>query len=153
MVLIIGPSSLDNIIKQFPQRLKHRICQNTIATIRGLTFDTRSSRGQRAQLAITKSRSSEIIFWHDCINNSVSRHTTKPFRKPYSVQKLVYHLKKLKNKILAIIYLQRNLSPNILKELQSTNILVIQVEKHILTKRTLGIPENARELKKHSPCS
>ena len=152
MVLIIGASSLDNIIKQFPQRSKHFICQNTIA-IRGLTFDTRSSRGRRAQLAITKSRSSEIILWHDCINNSESRHPTKPFRKPYSVQKLLYHLKKLKNKIIAIVYLQRNLSPNILEELQSTNILVIQVEKHILTKRTLENPEIASEVKKNSPCS
>ena len=78
----------------------------------------------------------------------MSRDPTKHFRKLYPVQKLVHRLKKLKNKNIATVYVQGNLSPNIVKELQSTIILIIQVEKHILTKRTLEILENASEIKK-----
>ena len=76
---------------------------------------------------------------------------TKPFRKPYHVRKLVHRLKEMRNEIKAIINLQRNLSHNILKEFQSTNILIIRVEKRILTKRTLEILEIASEIKKLHP--
>ena len=78
---------------------------------------------------------------------------TNPFRKPYHVRKLVHRLKEMRNEIKAIINLQRILSHNILKEFQSTNILIIRVEKRILTKRTLEILEIASEIKKTSPCS
>ena len=58
-------------------------------------------------------------------------------QKPYPVQFLVKDLIRLQHNIFAIVYLHCKLTTNVLTALQSTKKFVIQVRKHILTKRTL----------------
>ena len=82
-------------------------------------------------------KSNKIVIWHDCINNPVSKHPNHPNRPIYTVPRWIADLNNWKHKIAEIVYLRRVGTPNILAELQSTKILVLQVTTHLLTQRVL----------------
>ena len=138
MVILLGASSLNYLIKDRSKEIsigfKRAIRQHTIP-VSGLTFHPKCHPNQRAEQYIKLSKE-KLIIWHDSINNSDWRHPRKPSQKSYTVQFLVADLIRLKNNIVAIVYLQRKLAPNVLTALQSTKILVIQVTKHLLTQPT-----------------
>ena len=133
---LLGASSLKKVAFNSPDKLKRRILRSLIA-VSGLTFNKRNHPSQWAQRYLKCIKSNKIVIWHDCINNSVSKHPNHPNRPIYPVPQLIEDLNNWKHKIAAIVYLRRLGTPNILAELQSTKILVIQVTKHLLTQRVL----------------
>ena len=66
----------------------------------------------------------DLIIWHDVINNSICRHKSNSYRA-LSVSDLVDVLKSYQNRIRALVYCQRDRTPDIFTELQETNPAVI----------------------------
>ena len=76
----------------------------------------------------------ELIIWHDVINNSICKHKSN-FYRALSVIDLVNVLKSYQDRIRALVYCQRNRTPDIFAELQKTNILVFGIEKDLISLR------------------
>ena len=75
----------------------------------------------------------QIIIWHDVINNSLTPHSSN-YLKPLSPQALVHTLSALPCDIVAIVYCQRNGSPDVFNLLQQS-FLVLHPVKHLLSHR------------------
>ena len=75
----------------------------------------------------------QIIIWHDVINNSLTPHSSN-YHKPLSPQALVHALSALPCDIVAIVYCQRNGSPDVFNLLQQS-FLVLHPVKHLLSHR------------------
>ena len=73
------------------------------------------------------------VVWHDIINHSIISHRTNKYRA-CSAEELTEILKTLTN-IGAIVYCQRNGTPDIKNQLISTGILVIPIKKCLISKR------------------
>ena len=75
----------------------------------------------------------QIIIWHDIINNSLTPRSSN-YHKPLSPQALVHTLSALACDIVAIVYCQRNGSPDVFNLLQQS-FLVLDPVKHLLSHR------------------
>ena len=80
----------------------------------------------------------QIIIWHDVINNSLTPHSSN-YHKPLSPQALVHTLSALPCDIVAIVYCQRNGSPDVFNLLQQS-FLVLHPVKHLLSHRKQHTP-------------
>ena len=109
-----------------------------ITTAPGIFFNRNTkNRLKNAQNLLVKGRLStktNIVVWHDLINNSIPSYKSNNYR-PSSVQKLTNYLTTNINKFEALVYCQRTGTPDIFKELLSTGILVLRVTKHLISKR------------------
>ena len=74
-----------------------------------------------------------MVVWHDIINNSINSHRTNNYRA-CTAEELTEILKTLTN-ISAIVYCQRNGTPDIKNQLISSGILVIPITKCLISKR------------------
>ena len=75
-----------------------------------------------------------MIIWHDVINTSICKHKSN-FYRALSVIDLVNVLKSYQHRIRALVYYQRNRTPDIFLQLEETNILVLNVEKDFISLR------------------
>ena len=73
----------------------------------------------------------KVIIWHDVINNSLSPHSSN-YHHPLSPQALLHTLSALPCDIVAIVYCQRNGSPDVFHLLQQS-FLVLHPVKHLLS--------------------
>ena len=103
---LLGASSLKKVAFNSPVKLQRRILRSLIA-VSGLTFNRRNHPSQWAQRYLKCIKSNKIVIWHDCINNSVSKHQNHPNRPIYPVPQLIEDLNMWKQKIAAIVYLRR----------------------------------------------
>ena len=76
----------------------------------------------------------DLITWHDAINNTFCKHKSN-FHRALPVPTLIEVLKSYQNRIRALVYCQRDRTPDIFAELQKTNILVLSIEKHLISLR------------------
>ena len=76
----------------------------------------------------------ELIIWHDVINNSICKHESN-FYRALSVIDLVNVLKSYQHRIRALVYCQRNRTPDIFLQLKETIILVLSIEKNLISLR------------------
>ena len=76
----------------------------------------------------------EVLIWHDVINNSICRHKSK-FYCALSMSDLVEVLKSYQNRIRAVVYCQRNGTPDIFWQWKETNIPVFSIEKDFISLR------------------
>ena len=88
----------------------------------------------------------ELNIWHDVINNSICKHKSN-FYRALSVIDLVNVLKSYQNRIRALVYCQRNQTPDIFLQLKETNILVLNIEKDFTSLRKQKDPEYLQNLK------
>ena len=93
---------------------------------------------------------SDLVCWHGVINNSITEHKSNG-NKALTVEQLLQILKKHSHKFAAIIYCQRFGTPNILEELRTLNILIIDVKKKLLSKRKQKTSKITSELQKVHP--
>ena len=75
----------------------------------------------------------QIIIWHDVINNSLTPHSSN-YHIPLSPEALVHTLSALPCVIVAIVYCQRNGSPDVFHRLQQS-FLVLHPVKHLMSHR------------------
>lgn len=148
MIYIVGASSLAGTIKSIPYRERglHNKTKNRTYALSGLSLNPRVTNPlKRLQYLLTKgrlSRTSNIVVWHDIINNTINRHPRgKP--DPLSIGELISLLKQWKHRISAIVYTKRAGSKDILKELYSSKIRIINARQHLLS---------ARQRREFQPC-
>ena len=88
----------------------------------------------RYQLDNVFRHKSDIIIWHDAINNSLTSHRTNNYRElalPELATVLEHHQDRLK----AIVYCPRNGAPNISGFLKQKSIVTFHVITDLLSKR------------------
>ena len=92
----------------------------------------------------------DIIIWHDVLNNSMSKHESNNYRA-LPVLQLLEILKSIENKLRALVYCHRFRTPNIyqtFKELEnSTNIKVFSIVEDFISTRKHKDPDFLKKLK------
>ena len=88
---------------------------------------------------------SNIVIWHDVINNSISKHRSNN-NTALDVNKLLQILLQFKNGIKCIIYTRRCGTQDIFEALVTTGILVLHTKRLLSSKRNLRKPEYKEEL-------
>ena len=109
--------------------------QNTCFTKPGLSLNFNARDSQKTiqyYLHHYWSHRSDLVIWHDAINNSISRHRSNNNRK-LSSEQLVNLLLRYRTNICAIVYCRRNGTEGIEESLGSTGILVPNVVKDFLS--------------------
>ena len=91
-----------------------------------------------------------LIIWDDVISNSLSEHRSNN-DKPFTSESLIEILQEFKNKISASIYVHRQMTPNVYGCLVETEILTIDLSKHVTSKRKANDKELVRILKLFHP--
>ena len=71
---------------------------------------------------------SKKVFWHDVTNNSISRHKNNGFWS-LSVLELITILKTLRKTLRALVYNQRDRTPNFVEEMKKENNTVLHVKR------------------------
>ena len=136
MLCIVAASSLYHSLEHLSNPEKERFLPKILA-VPGLYLNPNTTNPQknlanllcRAFLAEKR----QVVVWHDIINNSINSHRTNNYRA-CTAEELTENLKTLTN-ISAIVYCQRNGTPDIKKQLISSGILVIPITKCLISKR------------------
>ena len=155
IMFIIGASCLDNILKStsIPHSFRYSLSKRSFA-IRGLSFNTSSNyRFKVLQNLLRRgplARKQNIVIWYDVISNSLSKHQSNNYTS-LSPEELIQLLFEFRNRIRAIVYVQRSGSPNILKELFSSRILILDAENELLSRRKRRTPSVIRALSSVHP--
>ena len=93
---------------------------------------------------------SDIIIWHDVLNNSISKHESNNYRA-LTVPQLLETLKSIENKLRALVYCLRFRTPNILQKLKeiekTTNIKVFSIVDDFISTRKQKDPDFLKNLK------
>ena len=92
----------------------------------------------------------DIVIWQGCLSNSISKHRSNK-NQSLPEEDLVRVLKPQKNRIKALIYLQLDKSPNIVKDLYKTGILVLDAKKLLLSRKKARSREVLTDLKRLHP--
>ena len=92
----------------------------------------------------------DIIIWHDVLNNSISKHESNNYRA-LTVPQLLDFLKSSENKLRALVYCYRFRTPNILPKLKeiekTTNIKVFSIVDDFISTRKQKDPDFPKKLK------
>ena len=78
----------------------------------------------------------EIVIWHDVINKTICKHKSN-FYRALPVPTSIEVLKSYQNRMRALVYCQRDRTPDIFAELQKTNILDLSIEKDLISLRKI----------------
>ena len=129
MVFYIGASCLDNIRKHSTFSLRQVLSDRKSAfAVRGLSINPATTNKLKDLNYLIRRGSigfkRDIILWHDVISNSVSKHKSNN-NTACSSSQLINLIEQFKDKIAAIIYLQREGAPNLFHLLKNTKILTI----------------------------
>ena len=136
MVRILAASSLHHAIETVDSEQQKAINEK-VYSIPGLSLNIHAKNPQKiVQNLIEKDfkDEKELIIWHDVINNSICKHKSN-FYCALSVIDLVNVLKSYQHRIRALVYCQRNRTPDIFLQLKETNILVLNIEKDFISLR------------------
>ena len=89
-------------------------------------------------------KKNDVVFWHDVLNNSISRHDSNNFQA-LSVSQLIDELNAIQDKLCALVCCQRYRTPYIfdaLNELETDhNIEVFSVVKDFISTKKQKDPE------------
>ena len=136
MVRILAASSLHHAIETVDSEQQKAINEK-VYSIPGLSLNINAKNPQKnVQNLIVRDfkDENELIIWHDVIYNSICKHKSN-FYRALSVIDLVNVLKSYQHRIRALVYCQRNRTPDIFLQLKETNILVLNIEKDFISLR------------------
>ena len=139
MLFVVGASSLSRTINKLrdPQYTRHL---NISIAEPGLSFKAVKRRKTvQFKLKYEYPQASEVIIWHDAINNSLTPHHNNN-HSPLSASELIQELYAIENKIKAIVYCPRQGAPDIFEDLKQTSFVVVHVIKDLLSKRKAKDP-------------
>ena len=88
----------------------------------------------------------EIVIWHDVLNNILSKHKSNNFRA-LSVSEFLEIFKSLENKLRALVYCHRIRTPDISDILKTQSIPVFRIETDFFSTRKQNDPKMLNELK------
>ena len=129
MVYVIGASSLRYAVDDSPFRLRRMLLGRTFATP-GLSFNP-NARNYLKNLDNLLSTGclrhrADIVIWHDLINNTLSSHRSNNYNA-CSVQQLLHILARHRHRIAAIVYIQREKTTYVFRQMCSSGILILPV--------------------------
>ena len=134
---LVGASSLNNLLNSRNYSTKSSILKKSF-TIPGLSL-TPWAKDKNKILqnlldrgALSKKRN--LVVWHDIINNTISPHRSN-YYQPYPSTDLCKVLSFYRQSIKAVLYCKRRGAPNILEQLKATGLIIIDIEKRIISKR------------------
>ena len=136
MVCNVVASSLYHSLEQLSNPEKEQFLHKKLA-IPGLSLNPNTTNPQKnlanllcgAPLAEKR----QVVVWHDFINSSINSYRTNDLRA-CTAQELTEILKLLTN-INAIVYCQRNGTPDIRNQLISSGIFLIHITRCLISKR------------------
>ena len=134
MVRILSASPLHHAIETVKPE-DQKLVKEKVYSIPGLSLNIHATK-KVVQKLIEKDFKDEkdLIIWHEVINNSICRHKSNSYRA-LSVSDLVDVLNSYQNRIRALVYCQRDRTPDIFTELQETDILVLNIAKDLISLR------------------
>ena len=136
MVFILGASSLHHALETLSPDEKHARKQQ-IFTIPGLSLNYFARNPQKiVQNLLSKDfpEKTDIVIWHDVINNTLSKHKSNNYR-PLSVNELLDVFKSLENKLSALVYCHRYRTPDIFETLKQQCIPILSIERDFISVR------------------
>ena len=152
MVFIVAASSVDHALDTLnPENRKYYNAK--IFSIPGLSFNPNTKNPQKiVQNLLSKdlAEKTDIIIWHDVLNNSISKHESNNYRA-LTVPQLLDILKSFENKLRALVHCHRFRTPNILPNLKeiekTTNIKVFSIVDDFISTRKQKDPDFLKKLK------
>ena len=147
MVLLVGASCLDNAYWSLSYTTRKRLKKGIIA-IRGLSLNPKSISPLKILQNLLKKgllESKKIIFWHDVVSKSISKHGSNR-DNPCEIDKLLEILTGLKQNIEAILYCRRLASSNLFQQLKETGILILDVKRRLTSPRKRNNPDFLADL-------
>ena len=152
MVFIVAASSVDHALETLtPDNRKSY--KEKIYSVPGLSLNVNTKNPKEiVQNLLSKELSdkTDIVIWHDVLNNSISKHESNNFR-PLTVPQLLEVLKVFENKLRALVYCHRFRTPNFLPNLKeiekTTNIKVFSIVDDFISTRKQKDPDFLKKLK------
>ena len=152
MVFILAASSVDHAFDTLnPENRKNY--NEKVFSIPGLSLNHNTKNPRKiVQNLLSKvlTEKTDIIIWHDVLNNSISKHESNNYRA-LTVPQLLDILKSFENKLRALVYCHRFRTPNILPKLKesekTTNIKVISIVDDFISTRKQKDPDFLKKLK------
>ena len=137
MMHILAASLLHHAVKRLPYSSKKQIL-GKVTSVPGFSFNRNSQNSiKNARNLLQKghlSKRKDLVVWHDLINNTISRHKSNNYQLS-SVPELISFLRTNKDRFSAIVYCRRIATEDILQELLKSEVLVLSVTKHLISKR------------------
>ena len=146
MVFILGASSLFHAINSLPKGTQNRY-KSSVFSLPGLSlnlFAVNERKTVQYQLDNVFRHKTDVIIWHDSINNSLISHRTNKFRA-LAYSELSKVLESYQARLKAIVYCPQNGAPNIFGFLKQTNVLTIHVLIDLVSKRKQKDPKLGKE--------
>ena len=136
MVYIVAASSLYHSLEQLSNPKKEQFMPKTLA-IPGLSLNPNTPNPQKNFASLLRraplAEKRQLVVWNDIIITSINSHRINSYRA-CTGEEFTEILKTLTN-ISAILYCQRNGTPDIRNQLISSGILVIPITKCLISKR------------------
>ena len=152
MVYILAASSVDHALDTLNLETR-KTYKEKIFSIPGLSLNPNTKNPKKiVQNLLSKdlAENSDIIIWHDVLNNSISKHESNNYRA-LTVPQLLETLKSIENKLRALVYCLRFRTPNILPKLKeiekTTNIEVFSIVDDFISTRKQKDPDFLKKLK------
>ena len=107
-----------------------------VFAIRGLILNPNTKNPEKIVQNLALPESNGIVLWHDLINNSISKHSSNNFTV-YPTNELILTLSTFQPPVIAVVYIQRKGTNNILTELKQSELDVIKVEEQLATTQSI----------------
>ena len=141
-MFILAASSLHHALKKLSPASQKRVSQSCLA-IPGLSFNHNAVNVRKTcqyQLDHYLLNRTDIVIWHDAVNNSISRHRSNNFNAltPNQLKKILLNYKR---NIYAIVYCKRVGTKDIYSKLKESGILVINIVTDLISRRKQNLTE------------
>ena len=141
-MFILAASSLHHALKILSPASQKRVSQSCLA-IPGLSFNHNAVNVRKTcqcQLDHYLISRTDIVIWHDAVNNSISRHRSNNFNAltPNQLKKILLNYKR---NIHAIVYCKRVGTEDIYSKLKESGILVINIVTDLISRRKQNLTE------------
>ena len=141
-MFILAASSLHPALKKLSPASQKRVSQSCLA-IPGLSFNQNAvnvCKTCQYQLDHYLLNRTDIVIWHDAVNNSISRHRSNNFNAltPNQLKKILLNYKR---NIYAIVYCKRVGTEDIYSKLKESGIFVINIVTDLISRRKQNLTE------------
>ena len=147
-MLIVSASSLYHAFYQQPPDQQEKV-KNKVYMLPGLSLNCRAINPKKVLQNLLETDlkgKTDIVIWHDVINNSLSKHKSNR-NKPPKVPELLKVLEALKDKVSALVYCHRYHTPDIFDILSQQSIPVLNIVRDFTSDRKQKDPEYLHQLK------
>ena len=147
-MLIVSASSLYHAFYQQPPEQQEK-SKHKLYMLPGLSLNCRAKNQKKVLQNLLETDlkgQSEIVIWHDVINNSLSKHKSNR-KKPLKVPELLKVLEDLQDKVSALVYCHRYRTPDIFDILSQQSIPVLSIVRDFTSDRKQKDPEYLHQLK------